>query len=56
LLKELEEEEDFSKVLYGMSLGSYVPEDEDEDETGGLTRSVKAGSKVNCLWVGNNFD
>jgi hypothetical protein len=50
-LKELEKEVEPNRIVYGMSLGLYVPEDESEDEPAGLTRTVKAGSKVRRLWL-----
>lgn len=40
--QELEEEVDPSRIVFGMSLGAS----HDDDEEGGLTRSVQAGSKV----------
>jgi len=44
--KELEVERDASKMRFGMSLG-VQRNDEEEEEEGALTRSVKAGTKVN---------
>jgi hypothetical protein len=46
LEKELEEEVDPSRIVFGMSLG--VSHDEEED--GGLTRAVKSGNKVSSSY------
>jgi hypothetical protein len=43
VVKELEMERDPSKIVYGMSLGLQRI---DEGEEGGLTRTVKTGTKV----------